>query len=1323
MLLRSTHPYPYSTIAYYDTANASYRLRVRAVPPPDLNFTSQLNLNGHTNVVSGILADNQRAFFRVAVPATVDGAPVLGWKLDLNQTNGSPSVRVRRDVLPWDGDTASTPFSTGSAIIAPPYLTPGTWFVEVKGSGSTDFTLLSSAITTNTLQRPLWTMPSLTETTDTPGLARPEFGDTGTADDGTPLSGDRGVDLEQGQFHFYAVIVPTNNAGLLRTELVAISGNPDLYLRVGVTPTLTHYSTGGGGFTLYDRWLTGTGTEYGNWVPLDGRAQTNLTPGLWVLGVRATGYSNARYRLRLGCGNPAAGSRVQPVDLASGFSGAGTLSGGDWRYYCVSAPTNGLVPASWTFTFARSIGNARVFVRDTVAPGDPETKRDYGYYTQYHYERDWYSDNKNQGPYPHFDVPGTYTLDTPPLRPGAVYWLGVWSPDDSAFTLTFATNGPVDNVANSVAFYGGSVTNLLPPNSVTMYRMDVPPDATRLKLYGTNTASVGLSLEQGTLAQTGGGAHWRSSGANPSLDQSLTQPYWPWRPGFTYYLAVNNTAGTAQAFSLFADGRNAATEDNDNDGLPDAWEILYFGNTSYTGTSDPDGDGNNNLMEFADGTKPNNANSAKYLLTVNVSGPGTVGRTPALPKYDKGTNVILTATADAGNRFVGWTGFINATSASVAIMVVTNCTVTAIFVPVTVSVEAFVVGGLKREVYTNIPGVLLSGLTNNAKFLGNAPDLVDPLWQFESTPNWGDNYGARLSGWLLPPTNGNYRFYLASDDQGALFLSPDATPANKVLIATEPEWNGYREYVTGANQASRGSPAVNISTNIPLIAGRAYYVEALLKESVGGDYLSVAWQPPGGPALANGDPPIYGRYLASGTPLTGPLLLLSAASLTNSSRITVRFERPVEGGTATQPTNYLVAGATVISASLAPDSRLVVLGVSGLTGATFDLRVRNVADAFGNPLSPNSAIVGQVLPQQSQDIGTASNPLEPGVPLPCAVGEFVVVAGGSDIWGTADHGHFVYEQRTGDFDVQVRVEALEPVSANTKAGLMVRETLAAGSREILAAINPTGPTRDGKNGGLGSDAYDFAIRATTAGSTTDWFLPSVDVNAPSYPNAWVRLKRQGSTFSGYRSSDGNTWTLIGQTTQSLPATVYVGPATTANNNSPGFTALARYHSYGTLGFNPPVITAPPADLTVSVGASAALAVTATGAAPLAYQWRYNGTNIAGATNATLALQNLQASNAGDYRVVVSNAAGLVNSLPARLTVLEPLVLSARLNLGTGSLSLGFNGPPGQRYQIELSLDLKVWLPVLNITNTTGSSHVELPLPGGPMGFYRAVLLP
>jgi len=92
------------------------------------------------------------------------------------------------------------------------------------------------------------------------------IGDSGTDASGNPLPGDQGIDLEQGRFHFYAIVVPATNAGLLRTELQAISGNPNMYIRVGAAPTLNHYPQGSCDWwngELVDRRLTGSTTEYG----------------------------------------------------------------------------------------------------------------------------------------------------------------------------------------------------------------------------------------------------------------------------------------------------------------------------------------------------------------------------------------------------------------------------------------------------------------------------------------------------------------------------------------------------------------------------------------------------------------------------------------------------------------------------------------------------------------------------------------------------------------------------------------------------------------------------------------------------------------------------------------------------------------------------------------------------------------------------------------------------------------------------------------------------------------------------------------------------
>jgi hypothetical protein len=84
---------------------------------------------------------------------------------------------------------------------------------------------------------------------------------------------------------------------------------------------------------------------------------------------------------------------------------------------------------------------------------------------------------------------------------------------------------------------------------------------------------------------------------------------------------------------------------------------------------------------------------------------------------------------------------------------------------------------------------------------------------------------------------------------------------------------------------------------------------------------------------------------------------------------------------------------------------------------------------------------------------------------------------------------------------------------------------------------------------------------------------------------------------------------------------------------------------------PPTITVQPTNLTVTVGQAAQFRVTATGDAPLMYQWRKGGNPVGSATNTAYGTGSVGNADHGAYDVVVSNAVGSVTSQVARLTVL------------------------------------------------------------------------
>ena len=82
----------------------------------------------------------------------------------------------------------------------------------------------------------------------------------------------------------------------------------------------------------------------------------------------------------------------------------------------------------------------------------------------------------------------------------------------------------------------------------------------------------------------------------------------------------------------------------------------------------------------------------------------------------------------------------------------------------------------------------------------------------------------------------------------------------------------------------------------------------------------------------------------------------------------------------------------------------------------------------------------------------------------------------------------------------------------------------------------------------------------------------------------------------------------------------------------------------------PSITTQPKSQTVNEGSSVTFSVTATGTAPLSYQWKKNGSNISGATKSSYTISSTKTSDAGSYTVTVSNSAGSVTSSAATLTV-------------------------------------------------------------------------
>jgi regulation of enolase protein 1 (concanavalin A-like superfamily) len=189
---------------------------------------------------------------------------------------------------------------------------------------------------------------------------------------------------------------------------------------------------------------------------------------------------------------------------------------------------------------------------------------------------------------------------------------------------------------------------------------------------------------------------------------------------------------------------------------------------------------------------------------------------------------------------------------------------------------------------------------------------------------------------------------------------------------------------------------------------------------------------------------------------------------------------------------------------------------------------------------------GTILPEQGGTAGLPPPPPPPPLPAPWSSqdigavgitgsanesgGTFTVRGAGADVWGTADALHFVYRDLPGDGTITARVASLTGTQAWTKVGVMIRNTLAAGSAQAFMVVSSTK--------GLAFQ-YRPSDGALSQGTTP------VAGTAPR----WVRLQRTGNVIAASYSSDGVSWTTAGSATFTMGATVRVGLAVSSHSTS------------------------------------------------------------------------------------------------------------------------------------------------------------------------------
>jgi hypothetical protein len=222
----------------------------------------------------------------------------------------------------------------------------------------------------------------------------------------------------------------------------------------------------------------------------------------------------------------------------------------------------------------------------------------------------------------------------------------------------------------------------------------------------------------------------------------------------------------------------------------------------------------------------------------------------------------------------------------------------------------------------------------------------------------------------------------------------------------------------------------------------------------------------------------------------------------------------------------------------------------------------------------------------------------------------------------------------------------------------------------------------------------------------------------SPPESWTA---NGSVPPGLSFSGSNTDTLILSGTPTMAGSYVV--TVQAHNDAPALsTSIYSYTISVTAGASTaPAITTQPASQSVSVGANVTFTAVASGSPAPTYQWRQNGSNIAGATNASLSLNNVQSGDAGSYTVVVTNNAGSDTSHVATLTVAvapavpvfttQPVGQTAALGTSVTFTAVA-SSSPAPTYQWQKS--------GAAITGATGASHTVNNVQPADAGLYTVI---
>ena len=229
-------------------------------------------------------------------------------------------------------------------------------------------------------------------------------------------------------------------------------------------------------------------------------------------------------------------------------------------------------------------------------------------------------------------------------------------------------------------------------------------------------------------------------------------------------------------------------------------------------------------------------------------------------------------------------------------------------------------GFLTAEFFHNVlpfgsRSVWVDDLTTWPAFVENRPDEIIFLPQFDTPSGYGDDYGARVTGVLVPQVSGDYHFFIRSDDSSKLYINPNGPeiPEASFVYVVAEETDCCDAFQEPGTLNDDGFTYPTTILPITLTAGERYGVMFLLKEGGGGDYGQVAWRREGDPTPAAELLPMSGELFETFVDPTGASLEITThpADFTAQEALSASFSVAVNSSTPYVGYQWLMDGVEI----------------------------------------------------------------------------------------------------------------------------------------------------------------------------------------------------------------------------------------------------------------------------------------------------------------------------------------------------------------------------------------------------------------------------